>query len=420
MKMTSKIFRQVSIASHFEIGRNINEKTEVEHQIEKLCVKKAELSNSRLAFLGMLSGIWMVMAASFANLLASGIDKEVVELWPLLPRIIIGLSAPVAMHFIVVFGGEFYSGNTMYFGVGLMKKRVTLLQAVHNLVSVFFWNAMGIVISAFLFTWLTQIFMAEPTLSFIRAAAEAKAKISFGISFARAIPANVLICTAIQMGISAREMTGKLLALHIPLTVYLVAGFEHCITNIVIVTFGVMHGADVDMVFWLFNNLLASTLGNLVGGGLVVGGFVTLLYSWDEEHGNTNMPALETIEGAFKKLAKVPLTLANPFRADPTRRRSVMDLMKGRRGSVVETELEATKKELEAAQDKLREMEEMLLASYAAMTAQGAATAAARVLKEKSFSRENSLSQSVPTTPGPLSVQIPPTRGSNDDVSDLQ
>lgn len=76
MKMTSKIFRQVSIASHFEIGRNINEKTEVEHQIEKLCVKKAELSNSRLAFLGMLSGIWMVMAASFANLLASGSERS--------------------------------------------------------------------------------------------------------------------------------------------------------------------------------------------------------------------------------------------------------------------------------------------------------------------------------------------------------
>ncbi len=33
--------------------------------------------------------------------------------FPILPRLIIGLLAPVAMHFIVFFGGEFFSGNCM-------------------------------------------------------------------------------------------------------------------------------------------------------------------------------------------------------------------------------------------------------------------------------------------------------------------
>jgi hypothetical protein len=32
---------------------------------------------------------------------------------PILTRLIIGLLSPVAMHFIVFFGGEFYSGNCM-------------------------------------------------------------------------------------------------------------------------------------------------------------------------------------------------------------------------------------------------------------------------------------------------------------------
>ena len=44
---------------------------------------------------------------------AGGIDPDIVRAFPILPRLIIGLLAPVAMHFIVFFGGEFYSGNCM-------------------------------------------------------------------------------------------------------------------------------------------------------------------------------------------------------------------------------------------------------------------------------------------------------------------
>jgi len=98
------------------------------------------------------------------------------------------------------------------------------------------------------------------------------------------------------MGISARDMTGKLFALHFPLTMYLVCGFEHSITNITVVAIGVMHGAKINFANWLLFNLLPSLLGNYIGGGLIVGGFVTLLHSWDEGHpgGNLNQPAQKT------------------------------------------------------------------------------------------------------------------------------
>ena len=40
-------------------------------------------------------------------------DTADVQNFPILPRLALGLFAPVAMHFIVIFGGEFYSGNCM-------------------------------------------------------------------------------------------------------------------------------------------------------------------------------------------------------------------------------------------------------------------------------------------------------------------
>jgi formate/nitrite transporter FocA (FNT family) len=125
-------------------------------------------------------------------------------------------------------------------------------------------------------------------------------------------------------------MAGKILVLHFPLTVYTVAGFEHSITNLVVVPLGnlvkasiplpppsptsflsptlsrsgahltdggaclvagIMYGADVEFDKWVYNNLIPAAIGNFIGGGLIVGGFVTLIYSWDESgHGNLNVP----------------------------------------------------------------------------------------------------------------------------------
>mmetsp|Transcript_42126 Transcript_42126/g.103234 ORF Transcript_42126/g.103234 Transcript_42126/m.103234 type:complete len:465 (-) Transcript_42126:160-1554(-) len=275
----------------YEIPSAINEKQHVEHQMEKLCLKKAELTFARLCFLGLLSGVWMVLSACCAMTVAAGISKEIIAEFPKLPNLMLAFFGPVAMHFIVVFGGEFFSGNCMYFCVGIFKGRVTVQQMAFNLWWVFIWNALGCILACYVCGYLTGIFEAPDQRAFVIAAAEGKAKLSFMTSFLRGIPANILICTSIQMGISARDMAGKILVLHMPLTVYTVAGFEHSITNLVVVPMGVMYGADVNVASWIWNNLIPSAIGNFVGGGIIIGGFVTLLYSWDESgHGNLNMP----------------------------------------------------------------------------------------------------------------------------------
>ncbi len=107
------------------------------------------------------------------------------------------------------------------------------------------------------------------------------------VAFVRAIPANIMICTAIHMGISARDMIGKLVALHFPLTVYTVAGFEHSIGNLILVPLGAMYGAKVDIGWWLANNLIPDILGNFVGGAFV-GIADVVLFSWDSGMSNTN------------------------------------------------------------------------------------------------------------------------------------
>ena len=284
----------------------------------------------------------MALSGSFAFSAAGGMEESLVKMFPVLPKLTLALLAPVAMHFIVIFGGEFYSGNCMFMSVGYFKGRLTLNTLLYNWASVFFWNLMGCLIGVWLFCYSTDIFADEPQLSFIIRIAESKAKMDPWIVFLRAIPANFLICLAIQMGIASRDMFGKIITLHMPLTVYTVAGFEHAVGNLVIFPLGIMYGADADIGEFIFNNLIPAILGNAVGGCLI-GYIETLLFSWDFGLGNTNQAHNHTDQ---RKRAdfNLQLPLANTY--TKSRLKSTRD------------EINTTLARIEEAKKRLQELEQ--------------------------------------------------------------
>jgi hypothetical protein len=67
-----------------------------------------------------------------------------------------------------------------------------------------------------------------------------------------------------------------------PIMMFAICGFEHAIANMAFVPLGLMVGADetVDYRKWLYQNLILVILGNIVGGGLIVGGTEYFLYDW--------------------------------------------------------------------------------------------------------------------------------------------
>jgi formate/nitrite transporter FocA (FNT family) len=168
---------------HFELKVDINEKKDVEHQMEHLCVLKSKLSPLRMALLGMLSGVWMVLAATFAGTLAAEFDS--------LQNLVVGAVAPVAMHFIVIFGGEFYSGNCMFFSVGMFKRKVTPLKVLSCLWWSFFWNFAGVFLCAWLLCYMTEVMRSEPQLGYVIRGAQAKV-----------MPPNATLTSALAMMLS--------------------------------------------------------------------------------------------------------------------------------------------------------------------------------------------------------------------------
>ena len=205
-------------------------------------------------------------------MVAGGIPVEIRQQWPTLPKIGIALVFPFALHFILLFGGELFTGNCMILAIGLWNRSIQPpSRALVNLVIVWTANFLGCLTCAVLFSYQTDIFGQEPYLSFVRDFAYSKTKAHSWINiFLRAIPANALVCMAVILAISARDGAGKIMALWFPVAMFVIPGFEHAIANMFFITNGLLYGAPTTVGSMFFNQS-AALLGNFIGGALIMG-----------------------------------------------------------------------------------------------------------------------------------------------------
>jgi formate transporter len=90
------------------------------------------------------------------------------------------------------------------------------------------------------------------------------------------ILANGLVCLAVWMTMSARSLVDKVAVIVPPIAAFVAAGFEHSIANMYFFPVALFYGPTTDQpdVTWanfLSKNLLPVTIGNIVGGAVLVG-----------------------------------------------------------------------------------------------------------------------------------------------------
>ena len=123
--------------------------------------------------------------------------------------------------------------------------------------------------------------------------AEAKVGLGFGQAVALGILCNALVCMAVWLCYSARTTTDRILAIVPPITAFVAAGFEHSVANMYFVPIGIVIKNDADFTASLagtpdlsnltwgaffLDNLLPVTIGNVIGGTLLVGAVYWFVY----------------------------------------------------------------------------------------------------------------------------------------------
>ena len=96
---------------------------------------------------------------------------------------------------------------------------------------------------------------------------------------------------------SSKSAAGKVLAVYMPIFAFVVCGFEHSIANMYYIISGLLASGEYGIAASGLNfgsgmlNLLASTLGNIVGGSLVALAYFAVFFRRGDKRGDKNAKA---------------------------------------------------------------------------------------------------------------------------------
>ena len=158
----------------------------------------------------------------------------------------------------------FSAGLVMIIFLGLQLFTGNILRAKEGFSWEMLWKFWGLVylgnfVGCFLSAWI--VILSGFPLEATAAIANAKAGLPFMEAFWRGIFCNVLVCIAAYLGKSIKAPTaGKILIIMLPVTLFVISGYEHSVADMFYFSAGKTS---------LFN-LIPVTLGNIIGGLLVV------------------------------------------------------------------------------------------------------------------------------------------------------
>lgn len=90
-------------------------------------------------------------------------------------------------------------------------------------------------------------------------------------TFSRAVGGGCFICLALFLSKLNREMSGKVIGIWVPTSTYVICGFEHVLASMFFMSCAKLNNPSAFKVADMLLFLIPSTLGNLVGGALMVG-----------------------------------------------------------------------------------------------------------------------------------------------------
>lgn len=198
-------------------------------------------------------------------------------------RALSGLIFPIGLAMVVIAGGELFTGNCLLF-IPVLDHQISLSDFIKNLAVVYLGNLVGSLLIASLanFGHVLSLYDGELVRNVVNTAT-VKANIPFLDGFIKGILCNILVCIAVWASQAAEELSGRIIALFLPIFLFIVCGFEHSVANMYFIPAGMLaqhvYGWPGNItILGMLWNLLSVTLGNLVGGSLLVSGGYYLAY----------------------------------------------------------------------------------------------------------------------------------------------
>ena len=259
--------------------------SEVMEQYSVNTGKKAQYKFGELFARAILAGAMIAFGAEASNVAAHGIADVG------LARTVAGAVFPIGLMMVILMGAELFTGDCMLV-IGVAEKTISVKKLILMLITIWIGNFAGGALIATLTYFSGQYNYSGGGLgAYTIKVAVGKTGLSFGTAFVSGILCNILVCAAVLMAMCAADVAGKLFASFFIIFAFVISGFEHCVANMYYITAGLIckmnpgymnvaaekYGLSAEQLgslnikSFLVNNLLPVTLGNIVGGALLVG-----------------------------------------------------------------------------------------------------------------------------------------------------
>lgn len=241
---------------------------EISETLRSIGKKKAEASIFELFIFGILAGIYISFGAHAAIAVLSGGTLDAG-----LAKFLAGSVFSVGLILVLIPGSELFTGNILM-TIGFIYRQYSFMRVLRNWLVVYLGNLLGAMLVAYL-VLKSGLLGSVGGLSAVGETAvkiaEAKLSLSFAEALSRGILCNMLVCLAVIMSIAARSAVGKIFGIYFPIMAFVASGFEHSVANMYFLPAGLMiDGRFASEFLTMFNNLIPVTIGNVIGGLLIV------------------------------------------------------------------------------------------------------------------------------------------------------
>ncbi|MBT0771459.1 formate/nitrite transporter family protein [Kineosporia sp. J2-2] len=244
--------------------------------------------------LSVLAGAFIGFGAMFATVVSATVPGSAALPYGI-SKGLMGLAFSVGLILVVVGGAQLFTSNVLLV-MAWASGRITGVAVLRNWVLVYAGNFAGAAGTAALVVYSHEYRSAAGGVGLNALnIAEGKGELGFGQALVLGVLCNVLVCLAVWLSYSARTTTDRIAAVVMPVAAFVAGGFEHSVANMYYLPLAAMIRSSAPSSFWastgttpdafghvgwtaFAQNLLPVTIGNIIGGGLIVGGLYWVAY----------------------------------------------------------------------------------------------------------------------------------------------
>ncbi|MBY6257301.1 formate transporter FocA [Phytobacter diazotrophicus] len=257
--------------------------------------KKKELS----FFLAVTAGVFISIAFVFYITVTTGPAPATA-----LAKLAGGVCFSLGLILVVVCGADLFTSTVLT----VMAKASGLIswrQLIINWIIVYFGNLVGALFFVALIWFAGQYKSGNGLWGLnVLQTADHKMHHTFIEAVCLGTLCNLMVCLAVWMSYSGHTLTDKIMAMLLPIGMFVASGFEHSIANMFLIPLSIVIRYFAPEGFWasihaspenfpaltvsnfITANLIPVTIGNIIGGGLLVGITYWIIYLRNQNNGH--------------------------------------------------------------------------------------------------------------------------------------